>query len=130
MDVTRTFDPGMLTVRFCDGGGEEFASLHVNPTDAGLLNRAAEVAEFFRGGLPEDAAAADAAVEERISYLLGYDAHAELFSRVTATTVSPEGEMFARAVLDAVADAVAPELSRRAELLRRRVEEYAAKYEA
>ncbi len=164
--VVREFDPGVLTVVFRDAAGDEFARLHVNPTDAGLLSRAAEVAEFFEkigadavpgegrsahgagredavlgegspapgadagspDREPDGAVSLDRAVEQKISYLLGYDAHGELFSRVTATTVSSDGEIFAHAVLEAVAEAVAPELSRRAELMRARAREYTAKY--
>lgn len=134
--MQRVFDTGVIKIEFRDADGDVFASLRVNPTDAGLLTRAGEVSEFLRSvdaGSLADAGTIELfnkTLEEKISYLLGYDAREELFSRVTATTISPDGELFARAVIDAVADAVSPELQRRAERLRERVASYTGKYEA
>ncbi len=124
----RKFDVGRLEFVFRDGDGGAIASFSVDPTDAGLPDRAREAAEFFSS--PHDCPLSEYndAVEERICYLLGYDARAELFSRVSATTVSTDGELFALAVLDTVAENVVPELRRRAALMRERALEYTDKY--
>lgn len=131
MEENRRFDAGHMRFTFCDAEGEVIASFRVNPTDTGLLARAEEVAEYFRS-LAADAAlpAAEQSrrIEEKLSYLLGYDAADELFGRVPAMTVSPDGEIFAVAVLDAVAESVVPEIRRRAEKLRERTAKYTARY--
>lgn len=124
----RTFDVGRLAFTFRDGDGRAIASFSVDPTDAGLPDRAREVAEFFSEARDCPLSEYNDAVEERICYMLGYDAREELFSHVSATTVSTDGELFALAVLDAVAENVAPELRRRAALMRERAAAYTDKY--
>lgn len=138
MEESRQFDRGRIRFSFKDRGGEEFASFYMNPTDVGLLARAEEVADFFEKRAGESASFSDAAsiaaynseIEEKINYLLGYDASSELFGQVTATTVSPDGEIFAHAVLDMIAGAIAPELERRGKLMHEHMAKYTAKYEA
>lgn len=134
MEEMRRFDAGLLKFTFCDAEGEVIASFRVNPTDPGLLARAGEVAEFFRsrtsGGDLTGLAEQNEKIEEQIAYLLGYDAKDELFGRIPATTVSPEGEIFAAAIMDAVAEAIAPEIRRREEKMKARTAKYTARYES
>lgn len=130
----RKFDTGRHRFRFTDTDGEVFASFVIDPTDAGLLSRAEEIAAFFENYKPEARAGVSALSElstlltDKLSYLFGYDVSEELFGQVSPVTVSPDGEMFAFAVLDAVAEMIAPELKRRGEALRSRVGSYTDKY--
>lgn len=137
-EKTRQFDTGRKRLSINDGDGVEIASFFINPTDIGLLKRAREVADRFehhpafdeKGGADgvDALSAYNDEIEEQILYLLGYDARSTLFGSVTATTVSPSGEMFAYVVLKMIADEIAPELEARGRAMKKRAETYTAKY--
>lgn len=53
-------------------------------------------------------------IEDKINYLLGYEASKDLFKEpITATTVFGNGQVFAYIVLDKIAEAIAPEIEKR-----------------
>lgn len=53
-------------------------------------------------------------IENKINYLLGYEASKDLFKEpITATTVFGNGQVFAYIVLDKIAEAIAPEIEKR-----------------
>ena len=137
MEYGRQFDTGIITFNFRDADGNVFASCRVNPTDVGIMARAEEVSAYFneRQKSAPDLASGSALkayndeIEEKINYMLGYDASSELFREITATTVSPDGEIFAFAVLDTITEKLAPEIEKRRAKMQERVAKYTAKYD-
>ncbi|MGM9628353.1 MAG: hypothetical protein ACI3V4_09740 [Faecousia sp.] len=132
--INSVIDTGKMTFTFTDEDGSVFASFRLNPADVGVANRWAEVADFF--GKRQDneiSSIADVArlndeLEEKICYVLGYDARESIFWEVSATTVLPSGEMFAMVILEAVANAVKPELEKRNKKSEAAIAKYTAKY--
>ena len=120
---------------FTDQDGEIAASCTLHSADIGAYQRCMEVMGWFRGNPAEGVetleqyAAFNEAIEAKACYILGYDARAELFGRIAAAAVLPDGRPFLRVVLDAISQ----ELNR-AELERRQkrmeaVGKYTAKYQ-
>ena len=120
---------------FTDQEGEIVASCTLHSTDIGTYQRCMKVMEWFRGNPAEGVetmeqyATFNETVEAKICYILGYDARSELFGRIAAAAVLPDGRPFLRVVLDAISK----ELNR-AELERRQkrmeaVGKYTAKYQ-
>ena len=138
MEITRKFNTGQIKFTFTNERDEIFAWFYMNPTDVNLLARSEEVAQYFAerkqeapvnaGG--EELKAFNKEIEEKINYLLGYDASKDLFGTITATTISPEGEIFAYVVLDFIADIIGPELEKRAEKMQKNISRYTDKYES
>lgn len=136
-ETKRSFSRGLVRFEITDPEtGEAFASFHLNPTDAGIAERAEEVADFFEKQAKDapditDAkgwAELDREVTDKICYLLGYDVRDELFHDVTATTVSTDGEIFAVMVFDMIAEALRPEMEKRAAHMQDKIDTYTAKY--
>ena len=137
MEATRQFNTGLIKFTFTDENGDVFSSFRMNPTDVNLLARAEEVSAYFenrKDKVPENADGAalkafNDEIEEKINYLLGYDASKDIFGVITATTVNPDGEIFAFAVMDFIADKLAPEMEKRARKMQENISKYTAKYE-
>lgn len=136
MEANRQFNTGLIKFTFTDENGEVFSSFRMNPTDVNLMARAEELADYFekrKFEMPENATGADisklnAEIEEKINYLLGYEASKDIFGTITATTVSPDGEIFAWVVLDFIAEKLKPEMEKRARQMQESVSKYTAKY--
>lgn len=126
---------GKLNFTFTDEDGEVFSSFRLNPADINVANRCMEVSEQFRQREDRkittvaEAAAYNSEMEEKISYILGYDAKDSVFGEVSATTVLPSGELFAMVVLEAIAKAVEPEIQKRKQKMSDAVSKYTKKYE-
>ena len=126
---------GKLNFTFTDEDGEVFSSFRLNPADINVANRCMEVSEQFRQREDRkittvaEAAAYNSEMEEKISYILGYDAKDSVFGEVSATTVLPSGELFAMVVLEAIAKAVEPEIKKRKQKMSDAVAKYTKKYE-
>lgn len=137
MEATRQFNTGLIKFTFTDENGEVFSSFRMNPTDVNLLTRAEEVSDYFEkrkndiSGEVSGAAlkAYNDEIEEKINYLLGYEASKDIFGVITATTVNPDGEIFAWVVLDFIAEKLAPEMEKRAKKMQANVSKYTAKYQ-
>lgn len=120
---------------FTDNEGEVIASFRLNPTDIRLAARLQEAAKYFEESAPqiaEEPAVADMLklnneLEEKICYILGYDARESLFGLLSATTILPDGEIFCFKVVDAIANAVAPEVEKRQKAMQK-VRKYTEKY--
>lgn len=68
-------------------------------------------------------------IEDKINYLLGYEASKDLFKEpITATTVFGNGQVFAYIVLDKIAEAIAPEIEKRKKKMQTAVNKYTEKY--
>ena len=137
MKTNRTFARGTIKFTFTDEDGEVFSSFRMNPTDINLLKRAEEVSARFEGlqgrfsgeMTPEAMQELNREIEDRINYLLGYDASDEIFGEVTATTVSQDGDIFALMVMDTIAEKLKPELEKRKQRMQAGIGEDTAKNE-
>lgn len=125
---------GIQTYTFTDEDDHVFASFRLNPTDVNLAKRALEVGDYFehvKEAAPEtveELSALDAEIAEKISYVLGYEA-SDIFGEVTATTVFPDGTVFAILVVDTIIEAVQPALQDRAKSIQEKSAKYLSKYE-
>lgn len=130
--INTQIDDGRLRFEISNSEGEVFSSFRMNPTDVNMIKRCQEVAEFFNseaknaptGAGPEEAAAFNGMIEEKFNYMLGYDASKSLFEELTATTLLPDGRIFALAVMDIINEAIKPELEKR----KKAMQKYTAKY--
>lgn len=135
--INTKIDDGILTFTFTNNQNEIFASFRLNPTDVNIAARAEEVSAFFEKmeetvknvTSAKEAAKLNELIQDKINYLLGYEASKDLFREpVTATTVFENGQMFANIVLDKVADAIAPEIEKRRKKMQAEVDKYTEKY--
>lgn len=135
--INTKIDDGILTFTFTNNQNEIFASFRLNPTDVNIAARAEEVSVFFEKmeetvknvTSAKEAAKLNELIQDKINYLLGYEASKDLFREpITATTVFGNGQMFANIVLDKVADAIAPEIEKRREKMQVEVDKYTEKY--
>lgn len=120
---------------FTDDDGEVIASFRLNPTDIRLADRMLEVSKLLEKNTPQISKEADVAdvlkynneLEDKICYILGYDAHESLFGLLSATTILPDGTMFCTKVVDTIAKAIAPELERRKKVTDKHIAKYTKK---
>lgn len=135
--VNENLGSSVLKFTFTDSDGDVVASFRLNPADVRLVGRIQEAAKFFAQAAkeaPEKATAEDIlkfnnAVEDKICYVLGYDARKSLFGFMSATTVLEDGEIFAKKILDKIEKAVVQEIHKRKETLMAAVRKHTAKYE-
>lgn len=135
--VNMNLGSSVLKFTFTDDDGDVVASFRLNPADVRLAGRVREAAEFFAQAAkeaPEEATAEDilqynAAVEEKLCYILGYDARDSLFGFMSATTILDDGESFAQKVMKKIEEAVLPEIQKRKAALAAAVKKHTAKYE-
>lgn len=135
--INTKIDDGILTFTFTNQNDEIFASFRLNPMDINIPARAEEVAEFFEHlnetiqkiSSNKEAAELNKTIEDKINYLLGYEASKDLFKEpITATTFFANGQMFAVIVLDKVVDAIKPEIEKRKKKMQAAVDKYTEKY--
>lgn len=138
MKATKRFNTGRIKFEFKDEDGEVFSSFKMNPTDVNLLKRMEEVSDYFnnrKDDAPENASGEELQkfnkeIEDKINYLLGYDASKDIFGEITATTVSPDGDIFAFVVLETIAEELKPEMEKRQQSMANAAAKYTAKYGA
>lgn len=126
----------LVKFTFSDAEGDVIASFRMNPADVKLANRCKEVSEFFknlRDNAPDNASLEDVVkfndeLEDKICYLLGYDAKDALFGHVSATTICEDGELFAVKVINAIIEAVVPEMQKRKAAMVSAIAKHTAKY--
>lgn len=134
--INTGIESSLLKFTFSDDEGEVIASFRMNPADVKLAQRCQEVSSFFeelKEKTPENSTLEDAVklnneVEDKICYLLGYDAKQSLFGQISATSVLGDGNMFVVLVMEKIVEAVAPEINRRKQAMSAAVEKYTAKY--
>lgn len=127
-------DSGIITATFTDLDGHVFSKFRINPTDIRTGERAIASAEFFQtikaesfdvdtvGQLQKD-------IEDKISYILGYDSSKEIFGEVSALTVLPDGRFFVEIIVDKIMEIVQPAVKARQEAMAKRADKYTKKYE-
>lgn len=131
--INSSIKTGVVTLTFTDEYDEVFASCRVNPTDVNMANRCEEIAEYFNNkssnpSTIKDIVEENKEMEDKIYYLLGYNAHNDLFSTIPATTILEDGSLFAEMVLDKIFAAIKPELVKRKKKMKARMDKYTAKY--
>ena len=125
-----------LKFTFSDEEGDVLASFRMNPADVKLAHRCQEISAYFetlQDHTPESATLEDAVklndeLEEKICYLLGYDARGSLFGLISATSVMADGNMFVVHVMNEIVEKVAPEIQKRKQTMEKAVEKHTAKY--
>lgn len=135
--VNRKFNTGRIKFTFTDENGEVFSSFRMNPTDANVIARAEEISEYFNKRKLEvdeivsgkDLAKYNKEIEDKINYVLGYDASKEIFGEITATTISPDGEIFGVILMDFIVEKLKPEIEKRKKTMNAAIEKYTKKYE-
>jgi hypothetical protein len=126
----------LLKFTFTDEDGEVFSSFRLNPADIKLGQRCQELSAHFSGlseRIPQTATVEDAVkfndeLEDKICYLLGYDAKQSLFGQISATSIMADGNMFAVHVMNQIIDAVGPEIEKRKNAMKKAAQ-YTAKYQ-
>lgn len=137
VNTEKVIDANIRTYTFSDESGEVLASFRLNPADIRIPGRVFEAAEHFRKmaqEIPERVTDQEFLQlnnewEERICYVLGYDARQSLFGFLSATTRLSNGESFGSVVMKRIAEAVAEEYRKRLETLKAAVHKHTAKYE-
>lgn len=127
-----------LKFTFSDEDGDVISSFRLNPADIKVAIRSEEVSKYLesrKSTMSGNLTAADMAkfndeLEEKICYVLGYDARSELFKApLTATTILPSGDLFAVLVMDKIVEAVAPEVEKRRANMEKAAAKYTARYD-
>lgn len=133
-NTTIKVNTGIQNYTFTDEDGHMFSAFRLNPTDINLAKRAMEVGEYFeklgdfQAESIDDVAKLNKDIEEKISYVLGYDAK-DVFGEVTATTVFADGTVFAFLVMDKILSEVTPALEQRQKKMEKAADKYLKKYE-
>lgn len=126
-----------LVFRFEDENGDVIASFRMNPGDVKLAQRFQEVSAFFREqskiaseiATMEELVKYNDAVEEKMCFLLGYNARESLFGVVSATTILEDGNMFVVRIMEVIAENIKPELEKRKQAMAAAVSKHTAKYQ-
>lgn len=94
--INTKIDDGILIFTFTNNEDEVFSSFKLNPTDINVAARAEELTEYFeqlkdsiqKVTSGKEMAELNKQIEDKINYLLGYEASKDLFKEpITATTV-------------------------------------------
>ena len=129
-----TIDSGIITATFTDLDGHIFSKFSINPTDLRTGERAIESADFFEKIKAESfdrdlVTQLQKDIEDKISYILGYDSSKDIFGEVSALTVLPDGSLFVEHIVNKIMEIVEPEVKKRQETMQKRAESYTKKYE-
>lgn len=135
--IDTSINSGLMKFTFTDTDGDVFAFFKLNPTDVRLAGRCEEIAKYFeeRGSnLPQNVSMADMVrwddeLEEKICYLLGYDARSTLFGMMSATTILPDGDLFVVKVMRRIQEVIGPEVRKRKQNMQKAVNRHTAKYQ-
>lgn len=134
--IDTKIDDGILTFTFTNSQGEIFSMFKMNPSDIKLAARCEEALAWFEEiektpavfETAKEAADFNNKIEEKINYVLGYEASKDLFKEMTATSVLPNGLFFAYIVLEKIASTVEPEAEKRRIKMEKMLSKYTEKY--
>lgn len=126
----------LLKFTFSDSDGEILAAFRMNPADIKLAQRCQELSGYFDGlkdkvldnANLDDIVAINNEIEDKICYMLGYDAKQSLFGMISATSVLADGNMFVVHVLDKINEVVEPEIEKRKRSAEKAMAKHTAKY--
>ena len=136
--INTKIDDGIFIFTFTNNQDEVFSSFKLNPTDINVAARAEELEDYFeklkesiqKVSSGKEMAELNKQIEDKINYLLGYEASKDLFKEpITATTVFGNGQVFAYIVLEKITSAIAPEVEKRSKKMQSAVNKYTEKYE-
>lgn len=127
----------LVNIRFRDDENNIISSCRINPADVKLAARFEEMADSISeigDRFPENAGMNDMVrmndeLEEKICYVLGYDARKDVFGVVSATSIMENGDMFALLLINTIAQAIKPAVEKRGKAMKAAVERYAARYQ-
>ena len=136
MNISKKINTGIIKCTFTDEEGDIVAYFTINPTDVNLLKRIEEVSGYFesrKNNAPilasvEDLVEYNKELEKKIDYLLGYNASESIFNNITATTINPDGEIFAILVFEFINEKVRPEMQKRKQNMIAAADKYTEKY--
>jgi len=136
-DINVNIGSSLVNFYFRDEEGNVISSFRLNPADVKLAARCAEVSEHLKEmgkSIPENASMEDMLrmndeMEERICYMLGYDARKSVFGMVSATSLMEDGEMFAVLLINTINEAVKPAVEKRKNAMESLAARYAARYQ-
>lgn len=129
-----SYNSGFQIFNFRDEDGELITSFKINPSDIGLMARCEEVSAFFEkekafledAQTPQQMLEINNVIENKINYLLGTE---DVFKKpLTATTVMPDGVIFAELLMNTVLSVVKPEIEKRNKAKKERLDKYVSKY--
>lgn len=131
-----SYNSGFQIFNFKDEDGELITSFKINPSDIGLMARCEEVSAFFErekafledAKTPQQMLEINNVIEEKINYLLGTEGNTVFKKPLTATTVMPDGTIFAELLMDTVLSVVKPEIEKRNKAKKERLDKYVSKY--
>lgn len=134
--VNTSIGSSLVKFTFTDADGEVVASFRMNPADVKLAQRCQEISSYFEDlekNTPEAATLEDAVkmneeLEDKICYLLGYDAKQSLFGIISATSILKNGELFVTTVVQKIIEHVGPEIKKRKQSFNNAVSRHTAKY--
>ena len=132
-NLNMKIDDGLLRLTFTNMEDEVFAKCRLNPTDINIVKRCEEASANMKklaeqNNTLDGAIEFNAKIEEQICNVLGYNAKADLFSVLTATSILPNGAIFAEVVLNRIIEVIKPELEKRANKMKASVNKYTKKY--
>lgn len=135
--INTSIGASLMKFTFSDSDGDVIASFRMNPADIKLAQRCQEVSAYFEtlhDSVPDTATLEDAIrfnqeMEEKVCYLLGYDAKDSLFGQVSATSIMADGNLFVTHVVNKIADAIGPEINKRKQNMENAVKKHTAKYQ-
>lgn len=121
--------------RFFDSDGDLLGKCRINPADPKLAERCDEVSRYFNekkesapSGVSE-LVKYNNEIEEKICYLLGYDAKEDLFGQLSACSILPDGDLYVSKIMERIVEAVEPEAKKRAENMQAAIVKHTTKYE-
>ena len=136
-DINVNIGSSLVNIRFRDDENNIISSCRINPADVKLAARFEEMADSISSigdHFPENAGINDMVrindeLEEKICYVLGYDARKDVFGVVSATSIMESGDMFALLLINTIAEAIKPEVEKRNRAMESAAARYAARYQ-
>lgn len=127
---------GFVKVPVIDEDGEELGFIRFNPTDADIIKRYREVADYLRGfkDLDEQGFTVDDlirvsdGIKEKMDYLFNSNVSETLFSKCNPLSPMEDGNLFLFTVLEPIQELMSKIMDERSEKMRK-VEEATKDYE-
>ena len=134
--VNTKIGSSLLKFTFSDDEGDILASFRVNPLDMKLAQRLEDSTAFFDNITQKNAEATTLSeivalnneIEDKVCYILGYNAKESLFGQFSATSVMEDGSLFVSVVMDKLFESIGPEIDRRQQAAFKAVSKHTDKY--
>lgn len=136
-DINVNIGSSFVNFYFRDDEGNVISSFRINPMDIKLAARLEEIGNSIGAmgeRIPEDGSMEDMIrlndeLEEKICYVLGYDAHKDVFGIVSATSIMEDGNMFTYLLINTIKEAITPAIEKRSKAMEAAAARYAARYQ-